>query len=473
MSFPCLRLTPELPPPDEIVGYLSTLRRPSMASCLAEAERNDRVLIQPRSGVASHRKMVELLDLLSAPRLADCLTLTIDSHSRLLRFDKARRLLSESPEELNGYPLVAHGYRAVRQLSERYNLPIQVRHGSPDGRRLFAESIAGGVQSFEGGGISYNLPYCRNVPLEHSLRAWQEIAPACGMLGRMGFPVDREFFGSLSSVLMPPSIALAVVILEAKLAAREGCRCLSLAYPQTGNIIQDVASLATIRVLAKRYLDDAVDAYPVLHQFMGVFPADVARAEALIFFGGLTARIGRATKVISKTSQEAIGIPDGEVNAAGIRMTRLAFEEYLTYLQLDPSLVQEEAYWIERETCELIDPVVSEPDLIAAIVSAFHSGRLDIPFPSNREAKGLVLPVRGADIAIRFADTGHLPFSKAVKDRNEAQCRRESGGASVFNWVRDSIMYFAELSNSSVSKGGRRALDLPRLQVRPARQGVK
>lgn len=473
MSFPCFHLAPGLPPVEEITGYLSTLQRPSMASCLAEADRTGRALIQPRSGVASQLKMVALLDLLSAPRLADCLTLTIDSHSRLLRFDKAWRLLAEAPEELNGYPLVAHGYRAVRQLTERYNLPIQVRHGSPDGRRLFAESIAGGIQSFEGGGISYNLPYCRNVPLEHSLRAWREIDQACGTLGSMGFPVDREFFGSLSSVLMPPSIALSVVMLEAILAAQEGCRCLSLAYPQTGNIIQDVAALATIRVLAKRYLDDAVDAYPVLHQFMGVFPADVARAEALIFFGGLTARIGRATKVISKTSQEAIGIPDGEVNAGGIRMTRLAFEEYLTYLQLDPSLVQEEAYWIERETCELIEPVLSEPDLIAAIVSAFHSGRLDIPFPSNREAKGLVLPVRGPDIAIRFADTGHLPFSKAVRDRNEAQCRQDSSDASVFNRVRDSIMYFAELPESSASKWGRRALDTPRLRTRPAQQAVK
>jgi methylaspartate mutase epsilon subunit len=443
MSFPCFHLTPELPPVDEIVGYLSALRRPSMASCLAEADRTGSVLIQPRSGVASQRKMIALLDLLSAPELADCLTLTIDSHSRLLKFDKAKRLLAEAPEQLNGYPLVAHGYHAVRQLTERYNLPIQVRHGSPDGRRLFAESVAGGIQSYEGGGISYNLPYCRNVPLEHSLRAWQEIDRACGSLGGMGFPIDREFFGSLSSVLMPPSIALSVVLLEAILAAREGCRCLSLAYPQTGNIIQDVAALETIRVLAKRHLDDAVDVYPVLHQFMGVFPADIERAEALIFFGGLTARIGRATKVITKTSQEAIGIPDGEVNAGGIRITRLAFEEYLTFLQLDPALVQEEAHWIERETCELIEPVLSEPDLIVSIVNAFHSGRLDIPFPSNREAKGLVLPVRDHDIAIRFADIGNLPFSKAVRDRNEAKCKQRPFADSIFNRVRDSIMYFA------------------------------
>lgn len=414
-----------------------------MASCLAEADRTEAVLIQPRSGVGSQEKMIELLDILSRPNIADCLTLTIDSHTRLLRFDKARRLLLEAPEQLNGYPLVSHGYLSVRYLTERYNKPIQVRHGSPDGRRLFAESVAGGITSFEGGGISYNLPYSRDIPLEHTLHAWREIDQASGALESLGFPVDREFFGSLSSVLMPPSIALSVVFLEAVLAAREGCSCLSLAYPQTGNIIQDVAALKTIRVLAKRYLPATANVYPVLHQFMGVFPHDVERAETLIFFGGLTARIGRATKIINKTSQESIGIPDGEVNAEGIRRTRLAFEQHLAFISVDSALVQEEAYWIERETCELIDPVLSEPDLITAIVKAFHAGRLDIPFPSNREAKGQIVPVRDSDIAIRLANTGNLPFSREVKDHNDAKCMQGAPDGPIFKRVRDSIMYFA------------------------------
>jgi methylaspartate mutase epsilon subunit len=450
MSFACLEAAPGLPPVEDIIGYLSQLCRPSMASCLAKADRTGEVLIQPRSGVGSQQKMIALLDVLNRPNTADCLTLTIDSYTRLLKFATAHRLLLEAPEQLNGYPLVAHGYRAVREITERYNRPIQVRHGSPDGRRLFAESVAGGIQSYEGGGISYNLPYCRDVPIEHSLRAWQEIDQACGALEKSGFPIDREFFGPLSAVLMPPSVSLAIVFLEAILAAREGCRCLSLAYPQSGNIIQDVAALQTIRVLAKRYLGDTANVYPVLHEFMGVFPQDVERAQTLIFFGGLTARLGRATKIISKTSQEAIGIPDAEVNAEGIRRTRLAYEEYLSFVTVPPALVEEEAYWIQRETCELVDPVLSEPDLITAIVRAFHDGRLDIPFPSNREAHGRVVPVRDNEIAIRFADTGNLPFSQEVKAHHKAKCGQLISGRPLFKCVRDSIMYFAEPSGKSV-----------------------
>jgi len=444
MSFACFEAVPDMPPVDEIVAYLKQLSRPTMSERLAEADRSGIALIQPRSGVGSQRKMIALLDVLNRPDTADCLTLTIDSHTRLLKFDTAKRLLMQAPEQLNGYPLVAHGYQAVREITERYDRPIQVRHGSPDGRRLFVESIAGGIQSFEGGGISYNLPYCRNVSLELSLRAWQEIDQACGGLEELGCPIDREFFGSLSAVLMPPSISLAVILLEAVLASRAGCRCLSLAYPQSGNIIQDVAAMQSIRQLATRYVDASAKVYPVLHEFMGVFPQDIERAQTLILFGGLTGRLGRATKIINKTSQEAIGIPDAEVNDEGIRRTRLAYEDYFSFLDVPRDRVDEEAYWIQRETQELLDPILSKPDLITAIVEAFHDGRLDIPFPSNRrEALGRIAPVRDSGIAIRFADTGKLPFSDEVKAHNKAKCKQSAPDASIFKRVRDSIMYFA------------------------------
>ena len=444
MTFPCLRLAPGLPPVGEIVGYIRQLAKQSMATRLADADRIGVPLIQARSGVASQEKMIELLGVIDRVGHADCLTLTIDSHTRLLQFETARRLLHESPDQLNGYPLVAHGYGAVRQLNELFEKPVQVRHGSPDGRRLFAESLAGGICSYEGGGISYNLPYSRHMSLQESLDAWREIDQACGELHKSGVVVDREFFGPLSAVLVPPAVALSVVFLEAILAAREGCRCLSLAYPQTGNIVQDIAALKTIRVLAKMYLPDTAGVYPVFHQFMGVFPADTERAEALIFFGGLTARIGGATKIISKTSQEAIGIPDAEVNAAGVRRTRLSFEKYLSLVGAEAELIDDEAYWIERETRELIDPVLSKPDLIRSIVEAFQSGRLDIPFPSNREASGRVIPMRDRELAIRFADAGNLPFSKEIRERNKEKLKSTLNQGRTYERVLDSIMHFSK-----------------------------
>ena len=49
------------------------------------------------------------------------------------------------------------------------NVPIQIRHGTPDARLLAEITFAGGFTSYEGGGVSYNLPYCKNVPMERTI----------------------------------------------------------------------------------------------------------------------------------------------------------------------------------------------------------------------------------------------------------------------------------------------------------------
>lgn len=121
-------------------------------------------------------------------------------------------------------------------------------------RRLFAESVAGLPTSFEGGPIGYNIPYCRDVPLAESLVAWEEVDDLVGVLASDGIVVEREMFGSLTGVLVPPSIALSCVLLEAMLACRRGCTCASLALPQGGHLPQDVPMLRAARSLATRYL---------------------------------------------------------------------------------------------------------------------------------------------------------------------------------------------------------------------------
>lgn len=442
MKFPCLALATSLPPIDEIVDYIKSCDKRSVVTLLKQADESGNVILQPRCGVGSHHQMIELLNTIDSESDVDVLTLTVDSYTRLLDLDKAREVLVDAPERLNGYPLVAHGFKKVRQINERFEKPIQVRHGSPDGRRLFAESIAGGISSFEGGGIGYNLPYCRHNSLRQTIEAWREVDEAVGILNKdHSIPIERELFGTLTAVLVPPCISLMTLMLEAVLAANEGCKYLSLAYPQSGNIYQDVAALKAIRVLGKKYLPPDVKVFPVLHEFMGVFPKDRVKSDALIFHGGLTARLGNASKVITKTYQEAIGIPDAKVNAEGIRMTRMAFEQHFSSLRVDQGYVDEELSWILRETSELIDPVICQNDLITSIVSGFEDGCLDIPFPSNPVAKGEVVPVRDRFGAVRIAQHGSLTFSKDVINRNLMLSRTASTG-QLHNQVRNSIMYF-------------------------------
>lgn len=435
----------ELPDFEASVAYIKQLRKSLAVDVLRQAKKNNRVLVQPRCGVGGHKEMTTLLRALDEEGRADFLTLTIDSYTRLKRFETAERLLADSPSQLNGYPLLAHGWQAGRQLNEAFVKPLQIRHGSPDAGELFDHSLASGFSSFEGGGIGYNIPYCKNVPLETSLRSWQSIDAKCGALQKIGITIDREFFGSLSGVLVPPSISLTMIFLEAILASREGCRCLSLAIPQNGSIVQDVAALRAIPRLARMYLPDEADVFPVLHQFMGVFPRDGGASRQLIFLGGMAARIGGATKTITKTTQESIGIPDGPANVDGLHTTLAAHKPQFSALAVQDTKVEEEAYWLERETRELLDPVLHEPDLIPAIVRAFQNGSLDIPFPANREAHGSVIPVRDETIAVRYARFGQLPFSEKVKMRNERSLKRQGETQTIsYLEILSSILYFAD-----------------------------
>jgi len=406
-----------LPPWSEIIEYLRGIDIGAV-HVLRDAVDRGRPAIQPRCGVGGHAEMTALLRALELGGRPDLLTVTVDSHTRLRDFATAARALRERPAELNGYPMVTHGWARGRELVASVGVPLQVRHGSPDPRELFATALASGITSFEGGGISYNLPYAKDVPLEVSLHAWQEVDAVCGELHRAGVVIDREFFGTLTAVLMPPAISIAVALLEAICAARAGVTCLSIAYPQGGNACQDVAALQAIASLAERYLPDDACVFPVLHQFMGVFPRSAEAAEALILLGGIVGRLGGAAKVITKTVQEAHGIPTAEANLRGLRTTALAQSDMFAFVRLDDSRVAEERHWIEREVAELIEPLLDRPDLHAGICEAFRVGRLDVPFSASIHARSEVVPGRDAFGAIRFVDPAQLALSAETRRRH-------------------------------------------------------
>lgn len=305
-----------------------------------------------------------------------------------------------------------------------------------------AESVAGGVTSFEGGPIGYNLPYCADVSLEESFATWAEVDELAGLLTSQGHVVEREFFGSLTAVAVPPSISLACTFIEAIVAAQKGVRAVSIALPQGGNMAQDIAALGTIETLAARYLPTDCAVYSVLHQFMGVFPEDRPRADALIFSGALAGYFGGAQKVVCKTYQEARGIPDTQAILDSLALSRAGVSGHYVDLPVDKSAIEEEREAILRETIELVDPVVQSAPVAEAAIAAFRTGRLDIPFPANEAARGDIFPLRDRTGALRFGSTGNLPFSKTTTDRN-ARALHAIPRESHSTLVREAILYFA------------------------------
>ncbi|MFC6087733.1 methylaspartate mutase [Saccharothrix lopnurensis] len=429
-----------LPPWSEVLERLAAPGRRRVADVLADAGAAGVPVTQPRCGIGAHDGMVDLLRTLerAGPGI---LTITIDSHTRLRDFATAARLAAGSPADLNGYPLVAHGWRRGRELVASVGVPLQVRHGSPDPRDLFAVALAAGITSFEGGPIGYNLPYAKDVPLAVSLRAWREVDQVCGLLAEHGVVVDRELFGTLTAVLVPPSTSIAMTLLEAVGAVEAGVRCLSVSYPQGGETHQDVAALRAIRSLARRYL--GVEVHAVLHQYMGPFPRSRPAASALIVQGGLVARLGGAAKVVTKTEQEAEGIPDARANADGLALAALGAADLFGFARLDEDRVAEEQHWIEREVADLVDPVLQGPDLARGIEAAFAAGRLDVPFSASRHARAEVVPRRDPSGAIRYGDSARLPFSDPVRRRNAALLG-PGDDRSVFAATSADIHYFQQ-----------------------------
>ncbi len=465
----------ELPDAEETIRYLQRLAKPSVHQRLTEAREQGRLLVQPRCGVGGHENMHELITSLERLAAPDVATLTIDAHTRLKRFDVAARVARTDPLQLNGYPLVAHGWRRGRALNEAVQAPVQVRHGSPDPRLLFEVALASGFSAFEGGGIGYNIPYCKDVRLQDSLAWWGEVDRQCGALAEHGVVVDRELFGTLTAVLMPPVIQLAVTLIEALLAHAQGVRCLSLAVCQTGHTVQDIAMLRAIPLLARRYLPELADnVFPVLHQFMGAFPAKRQDADALILRGAMVAKAGGATKVINKTHQEAFGVPTLEANVSGILLSRAANSWILDLIDTGSTRIEEELAWLLEEVAAVLEPVLDAPDLTTAVCAAFANGRLDVPFSASRYAHARVVPMRASDGAIRIYDFGQLPVPSRLRNRHLAQLQTAVED-DVFQKLEADIMWFCRrsspgggVSSSEPEFAPPRLLSLPTSRSTPA-----
>jgi len=413
---------------EEAAQYLKSLpESKNFCSKLLKAKEEGITLAQPRAGVALVDKHIELLQHLEREGEADLLPSTIDSYTRLNRYEECEIGIQESLKAgrsmLNGFPAVNHGVANCRKVLEAVNSPVQARHGTPDSR-LLAEIIhAGGWTSNEGGGISYNIPYAKNVSLERSIADWQYCDRLVGIYEEMGIHLNREPFGPLTGTLVPPSMSNAVAIIEGLLAAEQGVKNITLGYGQCGNLIQDVAAMKALVAQAEEYFKTYgydIDLTTVFHQWMGGFPADESKAFGVISWGSATAALAGATKVIVKTPHEAIGIPTKEANAAGIKATK----EVLNLLRgqrLPMSKeLEAEIEVIKAETKCILDKVyeLGKGDLAVGTVEAFKAGVLDIPFAPSKYNAGKILPARDNNGAVRYLEAGNIPLSKELLDFN-------------------------------------------------------
>jgi len=409
---------------EESVAYqLSVPKMKNTARLLKKAKDEGRTLVAFRGGVATVEGQIDLLQHLQEAG-ADLLPATVDSYTRNLRFKEAQNALEKSYAEgrslLNGVPAVNWGVKDCRKLVEAVELPITCKHGSVDGRILAEIAFAGGMTDYNGGGICFNVVYSKDVPLEESLKNWQYVERLIGYYADRGVMLHREESGALTGTLMPPSISLSVGIIEALLAAEQGVPNMCISYGQGGNFIQDIAAIRMLNEIGQEYLDKfgySMVLTSKFDQWMGAFPHDEQAAYGVIVLGAATAALGGAQQTIVKSPQEAMGVPTKEANAGGIKATKKAIDLLRGQkIPTDSKKLQDEINMIKKETYSIIDRVIDlgSGDLAIGVVRAFESGVLDVPFaPSVRNA-GKVMPVRDAEGAVRFLDSGDLPFNKEI-----------------------------------------------------------
>ena len=414
--------------------------QPSFPGIQQEVDEGRRsILIQPRSGVPMLSDQIRLFNTFKSVG-APVLSYQVDSMTRNNNYAGAEEAIRESHETgdstLNGFPVINHGVNGLRQIIRDVKLPLQTRHSTRDPRLLAEISYAGGVTSFEGGAICYNIPYYKDYPLDESITKWQYVDRLTGLYyERFGIRLDREFFGTLTATLIPPSLAIATNILESILAIRQGVKCVSLGYAEQGHRLQDIAAIRTMRELADTYIGNLgprdVQVSTVLHQYMAAFPETHARAEELIHNSATTAALSGATRVIIKTPVEAIRIPTVQDNANAIVLS-MAGVAAAASEWVDETRIAEECELIRREVNAILDSVLicGGGSFAEGIVNAFKRGYLDVPFSPSVHNRGEVLTARDTEGAVRYLATGQLQFDRDVRDfhREKMNERRHAEG---------------------------------------------
>lgn len=408
----------------------------NFAKKLWTAKQEGKTLAQPRAGVALLEEHIELLNFLSKEGGADLLPSTIDSYTRLNRYEECERGIKESQKAgrslLNGFPGVNYGVKGCKKVLESIDKPLQVRHGTPDARLLAEITMCSGWTSYEGGGISYNLPYAKSVSMERTIRDWQYIDRLVGWYEEQGVKINREPYGPLTGTLVPVSISNAVQLIECLLAAEQGVKSITLGYGQCGNLVQDVAAIRTLQELAEEYCEKLgykdMQLTTVFHQWMGGFPEDESKAYGVISNGAAAARLSGATKVIVKTTHEAIGVPTKEANANAIKATKMVLNLLDGQTLPDSKELDIEIKQIKAEIKCIMDKVydLGNGDLAVGTIEAVKQGVIDIPFAPANINMGKMLPARDNQGRIRYLECGNLPFTDEIKAFNKAELQKRA-----------------------------------------------
>ncbi|MFI6996485.1 methylaspartate mutase [Nocardia sp. NPDC050175] len=375
-------------------------------SFVADRAAAGQLVVQPRMGMGSLSAMRSGLARVAHLDFPVIGTLTLDSYTRVGDYQSPLERLAAG-EELNGYPLVSHSIEETKKvLADLYGptFPVQVRHGTALPLRVFQRLVEVGLDATEGGPVSYCLPYSR-LPLRDAIEAWAESTRFLADAAEFGH--IESFGGCMLGQLCPPSLLVAMGILEGCFFRQHGLRYMSFSYAQGTLAEQDRGALRALRTLAAEYLGD-VTWHVVFYTYMGLFPRTPDGATRLIRDSARLAMATGCERMIVKTVSEAWQIPSVAENIAALRIASVEADG-----PLDPASPAEAQYFGEvlDEARTLIDTVLNlDADVGVALLQAFTEGLLDVPFCLHTDNFGATTSVIDEQGALRWGKLGRLPL---------------------------------------------------------------
>ncbi|MGE5830051.1 MAG: methylaspartate mutase [Micromonosporaceae bacterium] len=380
----------------------------SFGGFVARAQRTGDLVVQPRMGVSDPRAMRAGLLATKRAIATSVGTITLDSYTRMGDHAEAAAALAAG-SDLNGYPIVAHDLATTRAVLAGVagpDFPVQIRHGSPCPELIFEALISAGLSATEGGPVSYCLPYSR-VPLPDSVRSWDRSCDILATLVGTGAEPHLESFGGcMMGQLCPPSLLVALSVLECMFFCQHGLRSVSLSYAQQTNPDQDREAVLALRRLAAERMP-GIDTHVVIYTYMGVYPRTPGGATRLLAESARLAIRTGAARLIVKTVAEAHRIPTIAENVAALETAAVA----ATAERRNPVVLATEETGIYEEASALIDAVLElSDDLGQGLAKAFARGYLDVPYCLHPDNAGKARSYLDPTGRLCWSRTGSMPI---------------------------------------------------------------
>ncbi|MCL4181901.1 MAG: hypothetical protein KJ011_00445 [Burkholderiaceae bacterium] len=405
-----------------------------------------RTSIFPRAGTALVEDSISLYRKLEASGVL-FMPVTTDSYTRQLDFRKVETALEETRRTgrkvLNGYPLINHGVKETRRVTESVQTGAFDPRISVKGYRLGTEiALASGMTGISAGAFISWGAYEKNVDIEHALATYQYVHRLIGYYAERGVAITCDNHGWILTGVQPMSVNLATVIAEVLMEAAQGVKSVVPYVHLMGNLAQDLAWLRVTPRLTREYLDrfghqDVVIAgVAAQHTPLFPMPQSVGGAYAYSDYTAMTAALGKAEAVFVRTIDEALGVPTEETHALTYESANW-FLDVIRGQNIDLQMkeIDEEIHITELEIRAILERLLEmgDGDIMVGCVRGVHAGVIDSSFSPNVQVKDQVIGVKDCRGAIRYAEFGNLPFSKEVKDfhRGKVAEREKADGTAA------------------------------------------